>query len=94
VAGRDDPGRAVHRDGEPIGRRDYAVILLLASDAFEFSWRYQLPALITLPPAGALGIVAVIGYLSGLRSGRTGHVITADTPVEAEQTSTAPGGRI
>ena len=33
-----------------------AVILLLASDAFEFSWRYQLPALVTLPPAGALGI--------------------------------------
>ena len=71
-----------------------AVILLLASDAFEFSWRYQLPALITLPPAGALGIAAVIGYLSGLRSGRTGHMITADAPAAAEHTSTAPGGRI
>ena len=30
-----------------------AVAVLLASDAFEFSWRYQLPALVTLPPAGA-----------------------------------------
>jgi hypothetical protein len=30
--------------------------VLLVSDAFEFSWRYQLPALVTLVPAGALGI--------------------------------------
>jgi hypothetical protein len=40
-----------------------AVALLLASDAFEFSWRYQLPALVTLPPAGALGIAFVIASL-------------------------------
>ena len=40
-----------------------AVALLLASDAFEFSWRYQLPALVTLPPAGALGIALVIEAL-------------------------------
>jgi hypothetical protein len=32
------------------------VAVLLASDVFEFSWRYQLPALITLPPAAALAI--------------------------------------
>jgi hypothetical protein len=30
--------------------------LLLVSDMFEFSWRYQLPALVTLPPAGVFGI--------------------------------------
>ncbi len=29
--------------------------LLLVSDLFEFSWRYQLPALVTLAPGGALG---------------------------------------
>jgi hypothetical protein len=40
-----------------------AVAVLLASDAFEFSWRYQLPALVTLPPAGALGLAVVIGAL-------------------------------
>jgi hypothetical protein len=40
-----------------------AVAVLLASDAFEFSWRYQLPALVTLPPAGALGIALVIEAL-------------------------------
>jgi hypothetical protein len=37
-----------------------AAAVLLASDVFEFSWRYQLPALVTLVPAGALGI-AVLG---------------------------------
>ena len=41
-----------------------AVILLLVSDAFEFSWRYQLPALVTLPPAGALGILAIVRGLT------------------------------
>ena len=30
------------------------------SDLFEFTWRYQLPATITLPPAGALGAAAMI----------------------------------
>jgi hypothetical protein len=37
------------------------------SDLFEFSWRYQLPALVTLVPAGALG-VAVILRLAGTRN--------------------------
>jgi hypothetical protein len=43
-----------------------ATFLLLASDLFEFSWRYQLPALVTLVPAGALGI-AVVGDLAQKR---------------------------
>jgi hypothetical protein len=37
-----------------------AVSVLLVSDVFEFSWRYLLPALITLVPAGALGIAIVL----------------------------------
>ena len=36
-----------------------AVAVLLMSDLFEFSWRYQLPALVTLIPAGALGLAAL-----------------------------------
>lgn len=36
-----------------------AALVLGASDAFEFTWRYQLPAVVTLPPAGALGIAAM-----------------------------------
>jgi len=36
------------------------VIVLGVSDLFEFTWRYQIPAIVTLPPAGALGIAALI----------------------------------
>jgi hypothetical protein len=36
------------------------VAVLLVSDVFEFSWRYLLPALVTVVPAGALGIAIVI----------------------------------
>jgi hypothetical protein len=41
--------------------------VLLVSDVFEFSWRYVLPALVTLIPAGALGIAALSGRV------RPGH---------------------
>jgi hypothetical protein len=44
-----------------------AAAVLLASDLFEFSWRYQLPALVTLPPAGALGL-ALLGSLHRRRA--------------------------
>lgn len=36
-----------------------ALTILLASAAFEFSWRYQLPGLVLLPLAGILGITAL-----------------------------------
>jgi hypothetical protein len=35
------------------------IVLLLGADLYEFSWRYQLPALVTLPVAGALGGTAL-----------------------------------
>ena len=41
--------------------------ILLVSDLFEFSWRYQLPALVTLAPGGALGIAAAIRIYRGHR---------------------------
>jgi hypothetical protein len=34
--------------------------VLLVCDVLEFSWRYQLPALVTLLPAGALGIAVIL----------------------------------
>ncbi|HEY2443954.1 MAG TPA: hypothetical protein VGI31_12515 [Streptosporangiaceae bacterium] len=34
--------------------------VLVLPDILEFSWRYQLPAVIILPPAGALGIAALV----------------------------------
>jgi len=40
-----------------------AVLVLGVSDLFEFSWRYQLPALVTLVPAGALGITVIVGLI-------------------------------
>ena len=36
-----------------------AVSLLLVSDIFVYSWRYQLPALVTLPLAGALALACL-----------------------------------
>jgi hypothetical protein len=42
-----------------------AATVLLVPDVLEFSWRYQLPALVTLPPAGVLGFGAI---LSGCRA--------------------------
>ena len=39
------------------------VFILGVSDLFEFSWRYQLPALVTLVPAGALGTSVILGSI-------------------------------
>jgi hypothetical protein len=52
-----------------------AVVLLLSSDAFEFSWRYQLPAVVLLPLAGALGATALAARCTAARtaSGGTGR---------------------
>ena len=47
-----------------------AVFVTLVSDVLEFSWRYQLPALVTLVPAGALGISAVISSVRARRGAR------------------------
>lgn len=44
------------------------VALIVISDLFVFSWRYQLPALVTLVPAGALGISAIIHSITTRRS--------------------------
>jgi hypothetical protein len=44
------------------------VSLTLFSDLFVFSWRYQVPAVVTLVPAGALGISAIISSIKTERS--------------------------
>jgi hypothetical protein len=46
-----------------------SAVVLLAADVYEFSWRYQLPGLITLPAAGVLGTSALLS----LRAGRAGR---------------------
>ena len=50
-----------------------AVMLLVSSDAFEFSWRYQLPAVVMLPLAGALGLTAVAARVTAARADRLAH---------------------
>jgi hypothetical protein len=66
---RGQPGDSRGQTGDPRGRRRALACLLLcgtglavllAADVFEFSWRYQLPALVTLPPAGVLGIGLIL----------------------------------
>jgi hypothetical protein len=49
-----------------------AGFVLLISDLFEFSWRYQLPALVTVVPAGALGIATVMDLIR-TRRGTSGE---------------------
>jgi hypothetical protein len=57
--------------------------ILLFSDFTEFSWRYQLPAVMTLPPAGALGLAVILTKIS--RRGKPAP--TGDTP---DDTAGAP----
>jgi hypothetical protein len=52
-----------------------AVVLLVSSDAFEFSWRYQLPAVTMLPLAGALGLTVLITRFRASRDRRQPHTI-------------------
>jgi hypothetical protein len=49
-----------------------AVAMLLGADLYEFSWRYQLPALVTLPVAGALGATAIAQQVRNRRARRAG----------------------
>jgi len=44
-----------------------AAVILIFSDVTEFSWRYQLPAIVTLPPAGALGLAVILAWLRSRR---------------------------
>jgi len=46
------------------------VAALLSSDVFEFNWRYQLPALVTLPPAAALALTLLLRRGSPAAAGR------------------------
>ena len=61
-------------------------IVLLLSNLFEFSWRYQLPALVTLPPAGAFGIAAM------LRFARRRKIIPIRAPAGQAERVTAKAG--
>jgi hypothetical protein len=63
-----------------------AAVILLASDIPEFSWRYQIPAIVTLPPAGALGIAVILAQVGS----RTARRTVADAPAGPAITPAAP----
>jgi hypothetical protein len=74
VAGLAGSVAAFRRRAGPAGHQQALACLLLfgvgafvtlVSDLFEFSWRYQLPVLVTLVPAGALGLSVIIGAVRG-----------------------------
>jgi hypothetical protein len=75
-----------------------AALLLLLPDVYEFTWRYQLPALITLPPAGALAVSALIARRRAARSsggaGQVSQAVVGDGQLEPEgleDVSSRPG---
>lgn len=51
-----------------------ALITAGGADLYEFSWRYQLPLLVTLPLAGALGAIAFLRLAVTRRSGGGGRM--------------------
>jgi hypothetical protein len=64
------------------------LVLLLASDAFEFSWRYQLPALVLAPLGAALGVTAMFGIEERERR-RSGHSPVRGTEPPGEHAPSA-----
>jgi hypothetical protein len=54
------------------------VAVLLGADFYEFSWRYQLPALVTLPAAGALGAAAVAAHVRRRSAARRPTAVLVD----------------
>jgi len=64
-----------------------AVAVLLGADLYEFSWRYQLPALVTLPVAGALGATAIARLV---RHRRQRQAVPAQPAEELTAAESAP----
>jgi len=61
-----------------------AVAVLLGADLYEFSWRYQLPALVTLPIAGAFGATAIARQLRNRRERKAAPVAPVEELMVAE----------
>jgi hypothetical protein len=58
------------------------IVLLLGADLYEFSWRYQLPALITWPAAGVLGGTALARLYHQRRNATATAYAEMDLPAE------------
>ena len=69
-----------------------AAVLLLVPDLYQFTWRYQLPALLTLPPAAALVVSALIARRRA-RASSGGVVAGQSDPDRREDVLGRPGAR-
>jgi len=63
------------------------LFLLLGADVFEFSWRYQLPALVLAPLGGALGVTALTRRHEAALGPRT---VSCTSPLSCAATPTSP----
>jgi hypothetical protein len=70
-----------------------AAAILLFSDFTEFSWRYQLPAIMTLPPAGALGLAVILTKVSSRRKPAVAASGAADGTANAADSTANAGDR-
>jgi hypothetical protein len=102
VAGLAGSVAAFRRRAGPAGRQQALACLLffgvgafvtLVSDLFEFSWRYQLPVLVTLVPAGALGLSVIMGAVRGRREARPGAGAAAAPGAAAAGVEPGSAGR-
>jgi hypothetical protein len=66
------------------------VAVLLGADLYEFSWRYQLPALVTLPVAGALGATALLRFFRNRRGAGTAERLVVAEVSELAVTEQVP----
>ena len=71
-----------------------AVAVLLGADLYEFSWRCQPPALVTLPVAAAFGVTALVTFLPGAAVGDAKTLVihpasTTHQQMDAEQLKAA-----
>jgi hypothetical protein len=71
-----------------------AAAVLLPPDVYEFSWRYQLPAVVTLVPAGVLGVAALARRWQERRAAASpgGPAGNADPPVSPADPEPAAAG--
>ena len=71
-----------------------ALAILVGADLYEFSWRYQLPALVTLPIAGAFGVTALARYSKARRRTPAAPAVSApalSAPALSAPALSAPG---
>jgi hypothetical protein len=62
-----------------------AVVVVLGPDVYEFSWRYELPAVVVLVPAGVLGLAALWNWRRGRERPAADTPAPGSTPAAGAQ---------